>query len=439
MSANLPTVRTTSGLALSEGPSIMAEKPVSLSTSGSVRPGIMRLVRAHENKPGVREAYEAGMDAGRSWKAIEAEVRRAAGLDEKAPSPLTPQNTQYFIVRRGDYSLPTIADQIMELYGEDRGEGRQLYSLPVSFLVDSWLTVLPHEFAENTRSGKKHWSRYDADGIRRCMEPGSPVFDEKHKRYHRTLGGVPPKVREWNGGKCDTDLCEEFQTGKCKLNGRLFFSIPHVPGGNVYMPTTSIVGLDQMRSQLVVMLQALGRITNRLGEEPMFFLTKIQMDMKIMDWKTGERVPAKQWVPILQPAIDVTKFLPSATVYDQNAIASATTALEGPRAVDDDEPQVGFVHDIPGDEEDNDDDTGAGEFIPRDAGPTIDELKVSIKAKLSALRIPWLEFCEYVEAKQGDGWKDDRTRLARVWDEVEPVTHEGRDDFAAKVKEGAKF
>ncbi len=439
MSANLPTVRATSGLALSEGPSILAEKPVRLSTSGSVRPGIMRVVRAHADKPGVREAYEAGVDAGKNWKLIEADVRRAARLDDDAPSPLTPHNPPYFIVRRGDFSLPTIADKIMELYGEDRGEGRQLYSLPVMFLIDSWLTVLPHEFAENSKSGKKHWSVYDADGIRRCMEPGSPVYDEKAKRYHRTMGGVPPKMREWNDGKCNTDLCEQFQTGKCKLSGRLFFSIPGVPGGNVWVPTTSIVGLDQMRSQLIVMLQALGRITNRHGEDPMFFLTKVQMEMNIMDWKKGERVPTKQWVPILQPAIDVTKFLPSATVYDPNAIASATTALEGPRTVDDDESQVGFVHDIPGEEEGDDDDTGAGEFIPRDAGPTIDELKVSIKAKLSNLRIPWLQFCEYVEAKQGDGWKDDRTRLSRVWDEVEPITAEGRDDFAIKVKEGAKF
>ena len=94
MSANLPTVRQSTGLTLqAEGPSIMAEKPVSLSTSGSVRPGIMRLVRAHADKSGVREAYESGMDAGLSWKAIETNVRRAAGLDDKAPSPLTPQNT----------------------------------------------------------------------------------------------------------------------------------------------------------------------------------------------------------------------------------------------------------------------------------------------------------------------------------------------------------
>lgn len=437
MSANLPTVRTTSGLALSEGPSILAEKPVRLSTSGSVRPGIMRVVRAHADKPGVREAYEAGVDAGKNWKLIEADVRRAARLDDDSPSPLTPHNPPYFIVRRGDFSLPTIADKIMELYGEDRGEGRQLYRVPVLFLIDSCLAVLPHEFAENSKSGKKHWSVYDADGIRRCMEPGQPVYDEKHKRYHRTLGGIPPRQREWNDGKCDTDLCEEFQSGKCKLNGRLFFSIPGVPGGDVWMPTTSIVGLNQARAEIIKMLTALGRITNRRGEEPMFYLTKVQVDMKIMDWKKGERVPTKQWVPFLQPAIDVSKFLPPATVYDPGVIVSATTALEGPK--DDDEIiDSGFVHDVPG-AEGNDDDIGGGEFIPRDAGPTIDELKVSIKAKLSNLRIPWLEFCEYVEAKQGDGWKDDRARLSRVWDEVEPVTHEDRDNFAAKVKEGAKF
>ena len=324
----------------------------------------------------------------------------------------------------------------MDLYGEDRGEGRQLYRLPVMFLVDSWLTMLPHEFAENTKSGKKHWSRYDADGIRRCMEPGSPVYDEKAKRFHRTMGGVPPKVREWNGGKCDTDLCEEFQTGKCKLSGRLFFSIPNVPGGNVYMPTTSIVGLDQMRSQLVVMLQALGRITNRLGEEPMFFLTKIQMDMKIMDWKTGERVPAKQWVPILQAAIDVTKFLPSATPYDPGVIASATTALEGPRAADDDEPQGGFEHDVPG-EDDIDHETG--EYIPRDSGPTVPELQAAIREKVRALRILWADFTAYADEVQGEDWKEDRTRLARVRDEVGAVEEIGRDDYAQKIKDAGAF
>lgn len=437
MSANLPTVRATSGIALSEGPSILGEKPVRLSTSGSIRPGIMRVVKAHLDKPGVRQAYESGVDAGKNWKVIEADVRRAARLDDDAPSPLTPHNPAYFIVRRGDFSLPTIADNIMELYGEDRGEGRQLYRLPVLFLTDSCLAVLPHEFAENTKSGKKHWSVYDADGIRRCMEPGQPVYDEKHKRFHRTLGGIPPRMREWNDGRCDTDLCEEFQAGKCKLSGKLYFSIPGVPGGNVWVPTTSIVGLDQMRTQILHMLQALGRITNRRGEEPMFFLTKVQIEMKIMDWKKGERVPTKQWVPFLQPAIDVSKFLPPATVYDPGAMAEAVSALEGP-AAQDEEPESGFIHDVPGAEGD-DAEPDVGEFIPRDAGPTIGELQVSIREKVRSLLIHWTDFCDYVDAKQGNGWKEDRTRLARVWDEVEPITAEGRDDYATKVKEGAKF
>lgn len=430
------TVHTTQsrGLAIHDGPSVLGEKVTQLPTCGAIRAGVMRLIQAYAGNPAAVAAYDRAAASGAGWEAVEEEVRRAIGLsrEQRKASILTPQNTPYFVLRKGDFTMPEIAARIMELYGEDRGKGRQLYRFPVVFLIDSWLTVLPHEFGVYRGKTKVFWSKYGDDGIRYCMEPGKPVYDERAQRFHRPSAGVPPKLRDWNDGKCAPDECPEYQAGQCKLRGRLHFCIPGVPGGMLWMRTTSIYGLEQMRAQMLTMLHARGRMTSRANEPPMFFLTKREQEVSNLDLKTGERKRVTQFLPWLELGVDFTQLLSAPEPDHAAALEHSTGVLQGG-------PAQTFDDDLP-DEDRGLDPREDVVIVEDDGAPTLDELRGNIRQRVTrGLGLQWETFRAYAQQKWGDGWKDDVKRLATVLDEVSSIDEGSKDTYRLAVIEGGEF
>ena len=106
------------------------------------------------------------MAAGQSFEQIERAIAEAL---PNLKTPLVPRNVPWFTVRAQDFPNPEIAREILDAYGEDRGEGRRLYRFPVVF-----------------PSGKRDRKMTEAGGrkIERCLRaitsnagglPGDPM------------------------------------------------------------------------------------------------------------------------------------------------------------------------------------------------------------------------------------------------------------------------
>lgn len=435
-SPNLPAVRQTSGLAIHAGPTVLGEKQVRIPTAGKIRPGIMVLTAKGAARDGAKEAYSAGVLAGKPWGAIEKDIRQACKMEDKDPSPLTPKNAPYFTVRRTDFTMPEIADRILEMYGEDRGEGRHLYRFPLVLPVDNWQAVLPHALKSYKRAELVYWSEYGADNVRYCMTMSDLAKDEKSQRHVRPFGGRKPALRKENDGRCDPEACPQYQAQpqQCRLSGSFIFYIPEIPGsGAIELPMTSFYGLQGIRQQLELMGHIRGRISGTYQGKAMFWLAKVQEEVSMLDMETGKAKRVKQWITRLEGNVDMTAMLTGPEDDHEELAAAAVVALEGPSGpADDDITDAEFVEGSPAETVD----TETGEIVATgDGGPTIDELKSSIQACTRSLRIPWTEFSTYATEKYLDGWKDDRARLAKVFDELQAVDDDGRDAYYEKIKD----
>ena len=125
-------------------PTLLGQAPARIPTGGKIRPGIMVLTRKAAERTEAKAIYTQGVAEGRSFEAIEKELAQAL---PQLKSPLVPRNVPWFTVRRSDFPNPEIAREILDTYGEDRGQGHRLYRFPVVFPSDHWQTVMPHELA----------------------------------------------------------------------------------------------------------------------------------------------------------------------------------------------------------------------------------------------------------------------------------------------------
>ncbi|MFN8893156.1 MAG: hypothetical protein ACK5Y8_05230, partial [Betaproteobacteria bacterium] len=106
-----------------------------LATGGKIRAGIKVLTRRAAEVPRAQAIYDQGLNQGQSFDQIE---RALAEACPELKSPLVPRNVPWFTVRAQDFPNPELATQILDLHGEDRGEGRRLYRFPVVFPTDRW-------------------------------------------------------------------------------------------------------------------------------------------------------------------------------------------------------------------------------------------------------------------------------------------------------------
>lgn len=404
-------VRRETGLAIHAGHSVLGERAVRIPTCGSVRPGIKVLTKAAAALNGAQDIYDRGVAAGAKWSAIEAEIVKRCNPER---SPLTPKNVPYFTVKRADFSMPEIADRIMEMYGEDRGEGVHLYRFPVAFPVDSWQAVLPHSLNAWSRSERKFWSEYDGNGVRVCKMHAPLQVDERSKRAIKPFGGRPSILRPDNGGRCVPESCKEFQSGECKLSGSLIFYIPGISGsGAISLPLTSFYGMNGIRQQLELMLFVRGRIAGlQDGSKPLFYVTKRLEEVSRLNLETKKPEKAKQWIVCVEADIEMTKLMapePAAL-----AAPAAIAALEG--------------HTLPPDE---------AEEEPSAPGMTFEDVRDAVRNRVRQLGLSLRdEYTPYALTKFGAGWSTDFAVLSRVLDELDSVEDEA--GYVAQVK-GADF
>lgn len=207
-------------------PTVLGQVSARIPVGGKIRAGIKVLTGKAAAQPKAKALYERGVAAGQSFDQIERAISEAL---PQLKNPLVPRNVAWFTVRPQDFPNPEIAQQILDGYAEDRGEGRHLYRFPVVFPSDHWQIVMPHELAAWGTHEKRFWSAYSPDGrLRHCMTHAPVPLDNTGRRTIRIFGGRKTVARETNAGLCDPENCAEYQQRQCNLSGRFLFFIPGI-------------------------------------------------------------------------------------------------------------------------------------------------------------------------------------------------------------------
>ncbi|MBS0401421.1 MAG: hypothetical protein JSS18_02900 [Proteobacteria bacterium] len=310
-----------------------------IPVAGRIRAGIKVLKRSAAQSQRARSIYEAGVAAGKGFDAIERELAQAV---PDLQDPLTPKNVPYFTVRGEDFANPELAQQIMALYGEDRGEGLHLYRFPVVFPADAWQQVMPHELVTWTASERRYWSEYAEDGQTRwCRTYEAPA--KTNGRALRVFGGRKMTLRAENGGLCDPERCPEYQARRCNLSGRFIFFIPGIKSISAFeLPTNSFYAMQRAieKFQTIGFMRG-GRISGFLDDKRTpFYIGKRLVEVSRLD-EEGRPTRVAQWLIELEAPVDVTALLRHGEDIDAVELraAAAATVLQGhdPHGVDPDD------------------------------------------------------------------------------------------------------
>ena len=384
-------------------PTLLGQQQPRIPTGGKIRPGVKVLTKAAEGNPQAQAIYQEGLKAGQSFEQIEQELAKAL---PKLKNPLAPRNVPWFTVREQDFPNPEVARQILEIYGEDRGEGKRLYRFPALFPSDIWQSVMPHELVCWGTNDKRFWSAYSPDGhARHCMCFAPVPTDHTGQRAIRLFGGRKAVMREDNGGICNPEGCPQFQSHQCNLSGRFIFFIPGICTMNALeLPTNSFYAMSHaiQRFQAIAHMQG-GRIAGFLGRNrATFYFSKVLRKVPHID-ESGRAVRVQQWIIELEAPIDVTALLRDGE-DEEAAIRQAdfsARALEGPALSHAPlEPKGnGLELDSP----------------PKpQANPTLEQVLACIKG----YGIEAERFMEYAASRWGTGWKVNVHGRKRVWDEI---------------------
>jgi len=382
---------------------ILGRGPVRFPTAGKIRAGIKVLTRKAAQHPKARAIYEKGVGDGLSFDAIERAISEAVPDLDK---PLVPRNVPWFTVREGDFANGDLARQIMQAFGEDRGDGRRLYRLPVIFPSDHWQTVMPHELAAWGAADKHYWSEYSPDGrVRRCMRFAPVPVDDTGRRTIRIFGGRKVLTREANDGLCEPEACPQYQQRECNLTGRFVFFIPGIRAVSAFeLPTNSFYAMSAaIRTFQAVAFLRGGRISGFLDRQHTpYFLSKKLIEVLRID-EFGQAVRTPQWIIELEAPVDVAALLREHEDAEA-ALAQATAAasvLQGPASADSMD-QV-----APAEEQDSD---------------PVDHRRPDLKQVLALAQSFGIEtdrFLAYADGRWGVGWRLSPHGRARAWEELD--------------------
>lgn len=318
----------------SQAPSVLSQVPLRIPTAGRIRPGIKVLTKAAAAIAQAQTIYNQGLQEGRSFDYIEEALAKAL---PDLRHPLVPKNMPWFTVRGCDFSHPDLARQILQAYGEDRGDGElRLYRFPVVFPSDSWQAVMPHELVAWGSNERKFWSEYSSDGMQRYCKCHAAIPKDKSDasgtRAIRVFGGRKTVLREDNGGICEPEACRQYQTRQCNLSGKFVFFIPGIRSMAAFeLPTNSFYAMNAaLQTFRTIAFMRGGRISGFLdASKTPFFISKRLMDVPHID-SEGRAVRVKQWIIELEAPVDVTALL---RADDDDAVSGALAAqriLEGP-------------------------------------------------------------------------------------------------------------
>ena len=286
--------------------SVVEERALRPPVIGHIRPGIKVLTSKARGNQRAVELYNTMVAAGDSFDTI------AIALESKCnlKNALAPRNTPYFTCRRSDFTNPDVADEILKLYGEDRGEGLKLYRFPVLFAFNDWMQNLPNQMTVYGTNGRKFWSQYEGDGIRYCMTYAKVVRDQRAQRAVRHFGGRTVIRRQDDAipdGICDPEQCPQYQARQCNLSASFIFAVPDIKGlGLIELPTNSIYVLQKAYSAMQTVQLARGKLTGTR-----FWITKREFDITRIN-ESGEAVRTTQPLTVLDADIDIGALLDAA-------------------------------------------------------------------------------------------------------------------------------
>jgi Recombination directionality factor-like len=285
--------------------SLVEERAPRAPTIGKIRPGIKVLKSAARNKPQAVEIYDDLVAKGEPFDAIASVIERRCNIKD----PLVPKNVDYFTCRRDDFANPDVADEIMRLYGEDRGQGVKLYRFPVLFPFNDWLLNVPNEMASYGAAGRKFFSIYQ-DGIRHCKTYQKVEVDPKARRAKRLFGGrviVSRQDADISDGICNPEACPQYQSQQCRLSANFVFAIPDIKGlGLIELPTNSFYVLKNAYAAMQLMKLSRGRLAGTR-----FWLTKREEEVTRLN-EIGEPMRVKQMLTTLDADIDIGALLDAA-------------------------------------------------------------------------------------------------------------------------------
>jgi hypothetical protein len=300
--------------------SLVEERAIRPPIIGKIRPGIKVLTRAAQGNAQAVAMYNEMVIAGDSYETIGKTIETKL----KLRNALVPRNVPHFTCRRSDFSNPDTADEILRLYGEDRGDGVKLHRFPVMFAFDDWLRNVPNQMAAYTTTGRQYFSEYGRDGKRYCKTYAPVERDERAKRVRRSFGGrlvIHRQDEDIPDGICDPHMCPQYQERKCNLTANFLFAIPDVKGlGLIELPTNSIYVLQKAYSAMQTVALARGRLTGTR-----FWLSKKEFDITRID-DNGQAVRQKQMLTVLDADIDLGALLDSGD-EPQPALETASRAV----------------------------------------------------------------------------------------------------------------
>ena len=382
-------------------PTLLGQAPARIPTGGKIRPGIMVLTRKAAEQSEAKAIYAQGVAEGRSFEAIEKALAQAL---PQLKSPLVPRNVPWFTVRGADFPNPETAREILDAYGEDRGQGHRLYCFPVVFPADHWQTVMPHELAAWSTHEKRFWSQYSPDGlVRHCMRHAPVPVDDTGRRTIRIFGGRKTMPRDENGGICNPDSCPEYQARQCNLTGRFLFFIPGIRSiSALELPTTSFYAMSAaiQRFQAIAQMRG-GRISGFLGRDrTTFFLTKVLKEVPHID-EHGRAVRVPQWIIELEAPVDVTALLRDHE-DEETAIQQARLATQ---VVESSHTAADAVDAPP----------ESAAVAQRPGRPTLEQLL----ERAQGMGVPRERYAAYADRRWGRGWRINPHGRGRAWDELD--------------------
>ena len=348
--------------------------------------------------PKAMEIYRKGVLDGSTFQAIEKEIEAQCRI----AYPLRPENKPYFTIRPNDFSNPKDVEKLIDLYGEDQGngDGIQIYSLPIQFPFEDINQIMPNGFSAWRASKREYFSEYASDGNRYCMKYAEPEKSPQATRAVRNFG-APTKIFRIDSHidrVCDPSICPEFQSKKCNLDLNLLFLIPGITGAGVFKShSSSIVSLKNWYSVLSMVQLSKGSFRN-----VNFTLTKKLTSIPYID-ESGNPAKANQWITELTSDLDIIKMMSVDNHLSQDRLEligigeSAAATLAGKMSennVDDtkllDERHIELV-----------------EYLKKlsDSGKSMLEQSVlTLKAYLRYLQVDLKVYEQYVIKTYGDEW-----------------------------------
>ena len=409
--------------ALGQVHSVLGERQARIPTGGKIRAGIKVIKSAVANNETAVDIYERGVAAGAAWDVIDNRIQKQCGINKAC---LVPKATEHFGVKRADFSVPEMADRILELYGEDRGEGVKLYKFPVIFALDTWLANMPHGLKAFTSSDLRFWSEYATDGTRFCNTRKKVEIDPRSKRARRAFGGRPKVIL----GQCKPNQCPEYQADNCKLSGSLIFFIPNIPGSSaIELSIKSYYAMEQWRQQMgMVALLLGGKISGLLNDKPIFWLTKKRDSISMIDPITGQAKRRKAWIVHLEADIPMDRMFEST---EQLSLAPGTQAAAA----------LSYQHESHGDlpvDSKPVDEPIVVEHSAEDAA-AIKEARASLSRTLENVGIEQEKFGIYAIGKFGEDWSHTLNTLKVAETEVTEAAATDIDGYIDQVYNPAPF